>query len=100
MIVLFDQIDDAGVAIGAADGLAPVPVTDIDAAKAFYVDELGFEEEADTRPGQGVRLVRLTPPGARASLLLAARDGAEATGAASASTSSRSCGPRDLSRSP
>ena len=73
MIVLFDQIDDAGVALGAEGGLAPVPVTDIDRAKAFYVGELGFEEEADMEPGDGVRLVRLTPPGARGSLLLAAR---------------------------
>ena len=51
MIVLFDKVDDAGVAIGGEGGL--VPVTDIDRAKAFYVDELGFEEEADTRAGQG-----------------------------------------------
>jgi catechol 2,3-dioxygenase-like lactoylglutathione lyase family enzyme len=77
MIVLFDQIDDAGVAIGAAGGRVPVPVTDVDEAKAFYVDELGFEEEADLRPGRGVRLVRLTPPGARGSLLLAARGRAD-----------------------
>jgi hypothetical protein len=78
MIVLFDQIDDAGVAIGAAAG--PVPVTDIDEAKAFYVDELGFAEEADIRPGQGVRLVRVTL-GSRDSLLLAARSRGEARGA-------------------
>lgn len=75
MIVLFDQIDDAGVAIGAAGApLTPVPVTDIDEAKAFYVDVLGFEEEAELEAGDGVRLVRLAPPGARASLLLAARN--------------------------
>ena len=73
MIVLFDQIDDTGVALGAAGGQVPVPVTDIDRAKAFYVDELGFEEEGELRPGQGVRLVRLTPPGTGGSLLLAAR---------------------------
>ncbi len=71
MIVLFDKVDDAGVAIGGEGGL--VPVTDIDRAKAFYVDELGFEEEADTRAGQGIRLVRLTPPGSGGALLLATR---------------------------
>jgi catechol 2,3-dioxygenase-like lactoylglutathione lyase family enzyme len=73
MIVLFDNFDHAGVALGGAGGLAPVPVTDIDRAKAFYVDELGFEDEGELRPGQGVRLVRLTPPGTGGSLLLAAR---------------------------
>jgi hypothetical protein len=72
MIVLFDQIDDAGVAIDAAGGQAPVPVTDIDQAKAFYVEKLGFAEEGDMRPGRGLRLVRLTL-GARGSLVLAAR---------------------------
>jgi hypothetical protein len=79
MIVLFDHIEDAGVAIGAA--AAPVPVTDIDEAKAFYVDELGFAEEADMRPGQDIRLVRLTL-GSRDSLLLAARGGSCAAGTA------------------
>ena len=74
MIVLFDQIDDVGVALGGEGGLAPVPVTDIDRARAFYVGELGFEDEGELRPGRGVRLVRLTPPGTGGSLLLAARD--------------------------
>jgi hypothetical protein len=73
MIVLFDKVSDAGVALGGVGGRAPVPVTDIDRAKSFYVDELGFEEEAELCPGQGVRLVRLTPPEAGGSLLLAAR---------------------------
>jgi hypothetical protein len=73
MIVLFDTVGDAGVALGGEGGRAPVPVTDIERAKSFYVDELGFEEKADLCPGQGVRLVRLTPPGSSRSLLLAAR---------------------------
>ena len=73
MIVLFDNLDEVGVAVGGDDGLAPVPVTDIDRARAFYVDELGFEDEGELRPGHGVRLVRLTPPGSGGSLLLAAR---------------------------
>jgi hypothetical protein len=71
MIVLFDNVDDAGVAL--EPGLGPVPVTDIDRAKAFYVHELGFEEGAELRPGRGVRMVRLTLPGSGESLLMAAR---------------------------
>jgi catechol 2,3-dioxygenase-like lactoylglutathione lyase family enzyme len=30
--------------------LVPVPVSDIDRAKAFYIDRLGFDEGADLRP--------------------------------------------------
>ena len=70
--MLFDNLGHAGVALGGAGGRAPVPVTDIDRAKAFY-EGLGFEDEGELRPGQGVRLVRLTPPGSCGSLLLAAR---------------------------
>ena len=35
MIVLFDKVDDAGVAIGGEGGLVPVPVTDIDARQGL-----------------------------------------------------------------
>jgi hypothetical protein len=68
------------VALGGEGGRAPVPVTDIDLAKSYYVDELGFEEDVDLHPGQGVRLVRVTL-GSRDSLLLAARSRADATDA-------------------
>jgi hypothetical protein len=46
--------------------LVPVPVVDIDHAKAFYVDQLGFVEDVDVRPSESVRVVQLTPPGCRA----------------------------------
>ena len=42
--------------------LVVVPVTDIDRAKAFYTG-LGFVEDVDVRPAEGVRVVQLTPPG-------------------------------------
>lgn len=45
-----------------------VPVTDIDRAKAFYVDQLGFHLDADTRPTETMRVVQMTPPGSACSL--------------------------------
>ena len=51
--------------------LIPVPVTDIERAKAFYVDKLGFTVDVDVRPADGVRIVQLTPPGSACSIVLA-----------------------------
>ena len=48
--------------------LVPVPVADVDRAKAFYVDRLGFTEDVDVRPADGVRVVQVTPPGSACSL--------------------------------
>ncbi|WP_448642941.1 VOC family protein [Geodermatophilus sp. URMC 63] len=48
--------------------LVPIPVTDVDRAKAFYVDRLGFVEDVDVRPAEGVRVVQLTPPGSACSI--------------------------------
>jgi predicted enzyme related to lactoylglutathione lyase len=50
--------------------LVPVPVTDIDRAKAFYVDQLGFSVDVDVTPGGDVRIVQLTPPGSACSICL------------------------------
>lgn len=48
-----------------------VPVTDLDRAKAFYVDQCGFRAEIDTSFFEGVgRFVQLTPPGSRCSVVL------------------------------
>ncbi|MET9968028.1 VOC family protein [Streptomyces sp. NPDC006356] len=48
-----------------------VPVTDLDRAKAFYVDQCGFRADIDTSFFEGVgRFVQLTPPGSRCSLVL------------------------------
>jgi catechol 2,3-dioxygenase-like lactoylglutathione lyase family enzyme len=41
--------------------LVPVPVADVDRAKTFYVGRLGFVEDVDVRPADGVRVVHLTP---------------------------------------
>lgn len=48
--------------------LVPVPVSDIDRAKAFYSDRLGFVVDVDVRPADGVRVVQLTPPGSACSI--------------------------------
>ena len=48
--------------------LVPVPVTDVDRAKAFYVEKLGFVEDVDVRPVEGLRVVQVTPPGSACSI--------------------------------
>jgi predicted enzyme related to lactoylglutathione lyase len=48
--------------------LVPVPVTDVDRAKAFYTGQLGFVADVDVRPAEGVRVVQLTPPGSACSI--------------------------------
>ena len=47
-----------------------VPVADVDRAKAFYADRVGFHVDHDTRIGQGVRVVQLTPPGSGCSIVV------------------------------
>jgi catechol 2,3-dioxygenase-like lactoylglutathione lyase family enzyme len=48
--------------------LIPIPVVDVDRAKAFYIDKLGFKEDVDVRPAPGVRVVQMTPPGSACSI--------------------------------
>ena len=48
--------------------LVLIPVTDVDRAKAFYVERLGFVADVDVRPAEGVRVVQLTPPGSACSV--------------------------------
>lgn len=50
--------------------LIPVLVADIDRAKAFYFDRVGFTVDHDVRPANGVRVVQLTPPGSSCSIVL------------------------------
>ena len=51
--------------------LVPVPVADVDRAKAFYVERLGFALDVDVTPYEGLRIVQVTPPGSACSILLA-----------------------------
>ena len=48
--------------------LVPIPVTDVDRAKAFYAEQLGFVVDVDVYPADGVRVVQLTPPGSACSI--------------------------------
>lgn len=50
--------------------LVAVPVTDVDRAKAFYVEQVGFVEDHDHRIHEGLRFVQLTPPGSACSIVL------------------------------
>jgi catechol 2,3-dioxygenase-like lactoylglutathione lyase family enzyme len=47
-----------------------VPVSDVDRAKIFYVDKLGFTLDADTWPTETMRVVQMTPPGSACSVTI------------------------------
>jgi predicted enzyme related to lactoylglutathione lyase len=48
--------------------LVPVPVTDVDRAKAFY-EQAGFELNIDVEPMEGMRVIQFTPPGSACSIV-------------------------------
>ncbi len=50
--------------------LVPVPVSDVDRAKAFYIEKVGFNVDHDVQPGNGMRVVQLTPPGSACSIVI------------------------------
>jgi catechol 2,3-dioxygenase-like lactoylglutathione lyase family enzyme len=50
--------------------VVPIPVTDIDAAKAFYTEKVGFNLDHDIRPTDTMRVVQMTPPGSACSVVL------------------------------
>jgi catechol 2,3-dioxygenase-like lactoylglutathione lyase family enzyme len=47
-----------------------VPVSDVDRAKTFYADQLGFNVDHDTKISEGNRIVQLTPPGSGCSIVI------------------------------
>ncbi|MDQ6726571.1 MAG: glyoxalase superfamily protein [Actinomycetota bacterium] len=47
--------------------LVSVPVSDVDRAKAFYVDQVGFNADHDHQVHDALRFVQLTPPGSACS---------------------------------
>jgi catechol 2,3-dioxygenase-like lactoylglutathione lyase family enzyme len=50
--------------------LVPIPVTDVDRAKAFYADRLGFHLDHDIVISDDARIVQLTPPGSGCSIVI------------------------------
>jgi predicted enzyme related to lactoylglutathione lyase len=50
--------------------LVVVPVTDVDRAKHFYADQLGFNVDVDHAPSESFRVVQLTPPGSGCSIAI------------------------------
>jgi len=50
--------------------LVSIPVTDVDRAKKFYVDQVGFNADYDQRVNEAMRFVQLTPPGSACSIVI------------------------------
>jgi len=50
--------------------LIPLPTSDVDRSKSFYVDQVGFGLDHDVEPGNGMRVVQLTPPGSSCSIVV------------------------------
>ena len=50
--------------------LVAIPVTDVDRAKAFYVDQVGFHADHDYQVNENLRFVQLTPPGSACSVVM------------------------------
>jgi predicted enzyme related to lactoylglutathione lyase len=50
--------------------LVGVPVSDVDRAKAFYVEQVGFNADHDHRVSDDLRFVQLTPPGSGCSIAI------------------------------
>ena len=63
------NIDEANLTVPMMKlELVPVPVSDVDRAKAFY-EKAGFILGVDTQPSEGVRVVQFTPPGSACSIV-------------------------------
>ncbi|MFI5532931.1 VOC family protein [Kitasatospora sp. NPDC051853] len=61
--------------------VVPVPVTDLDRAKEFYAEKVGFKVDLDSEVAPGVRIIQLTPPGSRCSVvMMSGMPGAPASG--------------------
>jgi catechol 2,3-dioxygenase-like lactoylglutathione lyase family enzyme len=50
--------------------VVPMPVSDVDAAKAFYTEKVGFNLDHDREPAEGMRVVQMTPPGSACSVVI------------------------------
>ena len=49
--------------------LVPLPVSDVEESLAFYTEKVGFHLDHDVQPGNGMRIIQLTPPGSACSIV-------------------------------
>ena len=49
--------------------LIPLPTSDVERSKEFYISRAGFNLDHDVAPGNGMRVVQLTPPGSACSIV-------------------------------
>ena len=50
--------------------LIPIPVSDVERAKTFYTEVIGFSLDHDLQPGNGMRIIQLTPQGSACSIVI------------------------------
>src|SRR5690242_21082484 len=50
--------------------LIAIPVSDVDRAKRFYTEQVGFNADHDHHVAEGLRFVQLTPPGSACSIAI------------------------------
>jgi len=50
--------------------VVPIPVRDVDAAKDFYTEQVGFHLDHDVSPTESMRVVQMTPPGSLCSVVI------------------------------
>jgi catechol 2,3-dioxygenase-like lactoylglutathione lyase family enzyme len=61
---------DLGNTVDLRLELVLLPVSDVDRAKAFYVEKVGFNLDVDVKPGGELRIVQMTPPGSTCSITI------------------------------
>jgi predicted enzyme related to lactoylglutathione lyase len=49
--------------------VVPLPVSDVEQSLTFYRDRVGFNLDHDVQPGNGMRIIQLTPPGSACSVV-------------------------------
>jgi catechol 2,3-dioxygenase-like lactoylglutathione lyase family enzyme len=64
------QSPEAAASMAMRLEVVPIPVRDVDAAKRFYTEQVGFHLDHDIRPNEGMRVVQMTPPGSACSVVI------------------------------
>jgi predicted enzyme related to lactoylglutathione lyase len=57
--------------------LVPLPSNNVEESKNFYVEVLGFNLDHDVKPGNGMHVIQLTPPGSACSIAIGTGMGTE-----------------------